>query len=112
MRLFDVLKSLIGERDVAVGSQEGFASSADSAGQFLSSVRRSKRCRGKGNALQKIQLIVLNMLSEQGIAEHTANGFHIGAEDIAGMDSERGRYSAAATAVHGALSDFHQRAHR
>ena len=44
---------------------------------------------GKGNALQKIQLIVLNMLSEQGIAEHTANGFHIGAEDIAGMDSEQ-----------------------
>ena len=32
MRLFDVLKSLIGERDVAVGSQEGFASTADSNG--------------------------------------------------------------------------------
>lgn len=91
MRLFDVLKSLIGERDVAVGSQEGFASSADSNGvNFYLPVQTFKALQeGKGNALQKIQLIVLNMLSEQGIAEHTANGFHIGAEDIAGMDSEQ-----------------------
>jgi len=91
MRLFDVLKSLIGERDVAVGSQEGFASSADSNGvNFYLPVQTFKALQeGKGNALQKIQLIVLNMLSEQGIAEHTANGFHIGAEDIAGMDNEQ-----------------------
>jgi len=91
MRLKDILMSLIGERDVAVGSQEGFASSADSNGaNFYLPVHTFKALKeGKGNALQKVQLIVLNMLAEQGVAEHTANGFHIGAEDIAGMDSEQ-----------------------
>lgn len=91
MSLLDVLKSLIGERDGAVGSQEGFASSADSNGaNFYLPVHAFKALQeGKGNALQKVQLIVLNMLAEQGIAEHTANGFHIGAEDIAGMDNEQ-----------------------
>ena len=34
-------------------------------------------------------MIVLNMLAEQGLAEPTANGFHIASEDVSGMDSEQ-----------------------
>lgn len=44
---------------------------------------------GQGNALQKVQLIVLRMLQEQGLAEPLANGFHVAAEDVAGMDDEQ-----------------------
>lgn len=66
MRLRDLLMSLIGERGVPVGSQEGFASSADSNGvNFYLPVQTFKALQdGKGDALQKIQLIVLNMLAE------------------------------------------------
>ena len=91
MGILDVFKSLIGERDVALSTLEGFASRADSSGVnfYLPAQTLSALREGKGNALQKIQLIALNMLAEQGIAEQTANGFHIGAEDVAGMDSEQ-----------------------
>lgn len=36
-----------------------------------------------------MQLIALRMLEEQGYAEPMANGFHIGAENIAGLDDEQ-----------------------
>lgn len=86
-----MLRSLIGERDVALSTQDGFLSTPDSSGvNFYLPVQTFKALReGKGNALQKIQLIVLNMLGEQGIAEPTANGFHISAEDVSGMDLEQ-----------------------
>lgn len=91
MRLMDVLRSLIGERDEPLSPLDGFRSSADSNGvNFYLPLPSFKALQtGQGNALEKIQLIVLNMLAEQGIAEPTANGFHIGAEDVAGMDLEQ-----------------------
>ncbi len=91
MRLMDVLRSLIGERDEPLSPLDGFRSSADSNGvNFYLPLSSFKALQtGQGNALEKIQLIVLNMLAEQGIAESTANGFHIGAEDVAGMDLEQ-----------------------
>lgn len=91
MSLSDFLRSFIGERDAALSTLSGFLCTPDSSGMnFYLHLEAFKALRaGKGNALQKIQLIVLNMLLEQGIAEPTANGFHIGAEDIAGMDQEQ-----------------------
>lgn len=91
MRLMDVLRSLIGERDEPLSPLDGFRSSADSNGvNFYLPLPSFKALQtGQGNALEKIQLIVLNMLAEQGIAEPTANGFHIGAEDVTGMDLEQ-----------------------
>lgn len=91
MLLLDFLKSFIGERDVALSALDGFLATPDSNGvNFYLPVQSFKALHeGKGNALQKIQLIALNMLAEQGIAEPTANGFHIGAEDVAGMDLEQ-----------------------
>lgn len=91
MSLSDFLRSFIGERDAALSTLSGFLSTPDSSGMnFYLHLEAFKALRaGKGNALQKIQLIVLNMLVEQGVAEPTANGFHIGAEDIAGMDLEQ-----------------------
>ncbi|MGQ9951336.1 DEAD/DEAH box helicase [Pseudomonas aeruginosa] len=91
MLLLDFLKSFIGERDVALSTLDGFLASPDSNGvNFYLPVQSFKALQeGRGNALQKIQLIALNMLAEQGIAESTANGFHIGAEDVAGMDLEQ-----------------------
>lgn len=91
MPLLDFLRSFIGERDTPLSTLEGFQASADSAGVnfYLPQPVFKALQSGTGNALQKIQLIALNMLAEQGIAEPTANGFHIGAEDIAGMDLEQ-----------------------
>ena len=91
MSLLDIFRSFIGERDVALSTLDGFLSTPDSSGiNFYLPVPVFKALReGKGNALQKIQLIVLNMLGEQGIAEPTANGFHISAEDVSGMDLEQ-----------------------
>ncbi|MEX7220496.1 hypothetical protein AB2C89_32780, partial [Pseudomonas aeruginosa] len=91
MSLMDIFRSLIGERDGALSTQQGFQSQPDSNGlNFYLPLPAFKALQtGQGSALEKIQLIVLNMLVEQGIAENTANGFHIGAEDIAGMDLEQ-----------------------
>ncbi len=91
MPLMDFLRSFIGERDTSLSTLEGFQATPDSSGVnfYLPQPVFKALQSGAGNALQKIQLIALNMLAEQGIAEPTANGFHIGAEDIAGMDLEQ-----------------------
>jgi hypothetical protein len=91
MRLMDFLRSFIGERDTALSPLQGFQAAPDSSGVnfYLPQPVFKALQAGTGNALQKIQLIALNMLTEQGIAEPTANGFHISAEDIAGMDLEQ-----------------------
>lgn len=91
MSLSDFFKSFIGERDAALSTLDGFLFTPDSSGlNFYLPIEVFRALReGKGNALQKVQLIVLNMLLEQGIAESTANGFHVDAEDVAGMDMEQ-----------------------
>lgn len=91
MRLMDIFRSLIGERDGALSTQQGFQSQPDSNGLnfFMPMPAFQALQTGQGSALAKVQLIVFNMLTEQGIAETTANGFHIGAEDVSGMDLEQ-----------------------
>lgn len=91
MRLMNILRSLIGEPDTELASLEGFRATADSSGVnfYLPQPVFNALQAGTGNALQKIQLIALNMLLEQGIAEPTANGFHVSAEDVSGMDLEQ-----------------------
>nr|WP_237742401.1 DEAD/DEAH box helicase [Pseudomonas putida] len=87
----DIFRSLIGERDGALSTQQGFQSQPDSNGLnfFMPTPAFQALQTGQGSALAKVQLIVFNMLTEQGIAETTANGFHIGAEDVSGMDLEQ-----------------------
>lgn len=91
MGLMDIFRSLIGERDGALSTQQGFQSQPDSNGLnfFMPMPAFQALQTGQGSALAKVQLIVFNMLAEQGIAETTANGFHIGAEDVSGMDLEQ-----------------------
>ncbi|MFK0313924.1 DEAD/DEAH box helicase [Pseudomonas sp. NPDC090233] len=91
MGLMDIFRSLIGERDGALSTQQGFQSQPDSNGlNFFMPIPAFQALQtGQGSALAKVQLIVFNMLTEQGIAETTANGFHIGVEDVSGMDLEQ-----------------------
>lgn len=91
MGLMDIFRSLIGERDGALSTQQGFQSQPDSNGLnfFMPMPAFQALQTGQGSALAKVQLIVFNMLTEQGIAETTANGFHIAAEDVSGMDLEQ-----------------------
>lgn len=91
MRLMNILRSLIGEGETQLAPLEGFRATADSSGVnfYLPQDAFKALQAGTGNALQKIQLIAFNMLLEQGVAEPTANGFHISAEDVAGMDLEQ-----------------------
>lgn len=91
MGLADIFKSLLGEGRAVLSTQQGFAYGADSDGLnfYLDKKSYAALAEGQGNALQKIQLVVLRMLEEQGIAESLANGFHISAEDVAGMDEEQ-----------------------
>lgn len=91
MRLVEFLRSFIGDTESAINNQLGFHSQPDSSGLnfFLPASEFKSLQAGRGNTRQKMQLICLNMLAEQGVAETTANGFHIEAEDITGMDGEQ-----------------------
>lgn len=89
--LRDFFKNLIGERKSDISSDQGFSCLNDTGGinMYLPNDELSQSRLGKGNALQKIQLIVLNMLREQGVAVPIANGFRISAESVAGLDDEQ-----------------------
>ncbi|HBP6666462.1 TPA: DEAD/DEAH box helicase [Pseudomonas aeruginosa] len=91
MGLADIFKSLLGEGRATLSTQQGFNYAADSDGVnfYLDKKAYAALADGQGNALQKVQMIVLRMLQEQGLAEPLANGFHIAAEDVAGMDDEQ-----------------------
>lgn len=91
MRLKDFLRSLIGGHEDASDTSGGFQISADSSGVnfYLAHSAFKALQTGQGSTTAKIQLIVLNMLAEQGLAESTANGFHIISEDVSGMDIEQ-----------------------
>ena len=91
MGLIDIFKSMLGEKGTDLDSQSGFDMTADSDGVnfYLEKATFAKVLRGEGTALQKVQLVVLRMLEEQGIALPIANGFHVVSEDVAGMDNEQ-----------------------
>lgn len=91
MRFAEFIRSFIGETDSTIDNLPGFSYQPDSSGLnfYLPAGEFKALQSGLGNTRQKIQLICLNMLTEQGVAETTANGFHIEAEDVAGMDAEQ-----------------------
>ena len=91
MGLFDLLRSMVSGEKENVSQQAGFELRADSSGVlfFIEPTKFDELKRGQGPAFQKMQLIALRMLEEQGYAEPMANGFHIGAENIAGLDDEQ-----------------------
>ena len=91
MGLASFFRRFIGEDGDALSTLDGFRFAADSGGLnvFLPREQHQALQQGKGNALQKVQLIALNMLSEQGAAEAIANGFRIDAHTVAAMDDEQ-----------------------
>ena len=91
MRLIDIFKSMLGEKGTDLDSQPGFNMTADSDGVnfYQEKATFANVLRGEGTVLQKVQLVVLRMLEEQGIALPIANGFHVVSEDVAGMDEEQ-----------------------
>lgn len=91
MTLKDLLRSIFGSDRDAVDTQNGFQQAADRSGInfFIELPKLTALKAGHGEALQKMQLIVLRMLEEEGIAQPLANGFHVPAEDAAGLDSEQ-----------------------
>lgn len=91
MRLKDFLRTLVGGQSDDSDVSTGFHQTPDSRGVnfYLDHSVFKELQVGRGYTAAKIQLIVLNMLAEQGLAEPTANGFHIASEDVSGMDSEQ-----------------------
>ena len=91
MQLKNFLRSLVGGHDEASDTSGGFQISPDSKGVnfYLAQAAFSALQAGRGNTTERIQLIVLNMLAEQGLAAPIANGFHIASENVSGMDSEQ-----------------------
>lgn len=91
MGLLDLFKSLLGEEQAVTSAQTGFAFNADSDGLnfYLPKTEFDALQDNQGSAIQKIQLVVLRMLEEQGVAERFANGYRIAEEDLAGLDDEQ-----------------------
>lgn len=91
MAFLDVLKSLLGKADEQLSVQPGFEFQADSQGLnfYLPKDVFTALQAGDGSTLQKIQLITLRMLEEQGLAESLPNGFMVLDADIAGLDDEQ-----------------------
>jgi hypothetical protein len=91
MAFLDMIKGLLGGREELLAQQDGFQFQADSEGLnfYLQKSAFEALLDGNGNILQKIQLIALRMLEEQGLAEIMPNGFHVLAADLAGLDDEQ-----------------------
>lgn len=91
MQFKKFLRSLVGGHDLASDTSGGFQLSPDSNGVnfYLAQADFAALQTGRGNTTKKIQLIVLNMLAEQGLASPIANGFHVTSENISGMDAEQ-----------------------
>jgi len=90
MGLFDLLRSMVSGGKDEVGEQSGFYHRADSSGVlfYLNLAELNELKQGNGSTLKKMQLIALRMLEEQGLAAPMANGFHVSAEHITGLDDD------------------------
>lgn len=91
MSFVDVLKGLLGKASEQLSVQPGFEFQADSQGLnfYLPKAVFAALQEGSGSTLQKIQLITLRMLQEQGLAEPLPNGFMVLDADLAGLDAEQ-----------------------
>lgn len=91
MSFLKIIKGLLGSSHETLSELSGFQFQADSEGMnfYLERSTFQALLEGRGNTLQKIQLIALRMLEEQGLATMLPNGFHILAPDLAGLDDEQ-----------------------
>ena len=91
MAFLDMIKGLLGGPEESLAQLDGFQFQADSEGLnfYVHKATFDALLGGGGNTLQKIQLITLRMLEEQGFAEVLPNGFHVLATDLAGLDDEQ-----------------------
>jgi len=91
MRLLDVLKNLLGSEAQSLEGLSGFEAFPDSDGlSFCLDRTTFERLKhGEGNGLQRMQMVVLQMLQEQGAAEPIANGFRLPADAAAALDEEQ-----------------------
>src|SRR5690606_1927624 len=90
MRLLNILRSLIGEAGTELAPLDGFRAMADSNGVnfYLPQLEFTALQSGTGNALQTVQLIVVNVRREDEVGGPTANGCHVRDEDGSGLDLE------------------------
>lgn len=92
MSLKDTLKSLLGLGSSTLDKNSGFHVQADSNGLNFYLEKSELDALELGNSdssLKLIQLVVLNMLLEQGLAERFPNGFHVDQNQVAAMDDEQ-----------------------
>lgn len=91
MAFVDVIKGLLGKAGEELAVQPGFEFRADSQGLnfYLPKAVFVALQEGRGSTLQKIQLITLRMLEEQGLANPLPNGFMVLDADLAGFDTEQ-----------------------
>lgn len=91
MGLRDTLRTLLGLPAVGDGPPDGLRVFVDSEGVnfVLPAEDWSRLLQGSGSPERKLQLVVLRMLEEQGLADSLPNGFRVAEEDIAGMESEQ-----------------------
>ena len=91
MAFVDVIKSLLGKAGEELAAQPGFEFQADSQGLnfYLPKAAFIALQEGRGSTLQKVQLITLRMLEEQGLANPLPNGFMVLDADLAGLEAEQ-----------------------
>ena len=106
MGLMDVIRRILGESEALSPGDAGFSSLADSDGInfFLDRARLEALHAGTGSPLEKVQLVVLRMLLEQGLAEQIANGFHLPSEHFASLDDEQAEILRSAPRFTGAFA--------
>lgn len=91
MAFVDVIKGLLGKTGEELAAQPGFDFQADSHGLnfYLPKAAFVALQEGRGSTLQKVQLITLRMLEEQGLANPLPNGFMVLEADLAGLEAEQ-----------------------
>ena len=91
MRLKDTLRSLLGLSAGDFSDPGGFSSVVDSFGVnfVLPEGQWEGLLSGIGAPGAKLQLVVLRMLEEQGLADQLPNGFRVAEEEVAGLEDDQ-----------------------
>jgi SNF2 family DNA or RNA helicase len=91
MRLTELLRGLLGTTKSEIDSLSSFTAIPDSDGLnvCLDRAALAEARAGRGSGLERIQLVVLRMLEEQGIAEGIANGYRLAASAACALDDEQ-----------------------
>ena len=87
MGLKSILSGLLGSKDEGSAFQHMFDSLGASC--YLEQAEFDALELGKGSPLALMQLVVLKMIEEQGLAERLRNGYFLNSDTLAGLDEEQ-----------------------